>query len=98
VWAKLISTAPGLDGGLNLCTWDLDSSGDTSIPFDASTTGSWQMQTQSGTAKTGGLGYIMICAGPWGGSTPATVEFYLDDISYTEGTSVIDWALYKEQW
>jgi len=25
-------------------------------------------------------------------------EFYLDDISYTEGTSVIDWALYKEQW
>jgi hypothetical protein len=95
-WAKLISTAPGVNGGLNLSTYNLDSGGDPAVAFDANTTDTWQMQTITGTALTGGLGYIMINAGPWGGTDPATVEFYIDDVSYTEGSSVTDWALFKE--
>lgn len=98
-WAKLISTAPGVDGGLNLDTWNLDkdNSGGTSVPFDASTTDSWQTQTQSGIAGTSlGTGYIMINAGPWSGADAATVEFFLDDITYTEGSRVQDWSLFIE--
>lgn len=95
-WAKLISTGPGVDGGLNLSTYGLDNSGDPAIAFDAATTDTWQMQTMSGTAKTGGAGYIMIYGGPYGGTDPAVVEFYIDDVSYTEGAGVSDWALFKE--
>jgi hypothetical protein len=95
-WAKLMSTAPGVDGGLKLSTYGLDSGGDPAVAFDAVTTDTWQMQTITGTALTGGMGYIMINAGPWGGVTPAVVEFYIDDVSYTEGTSVTDWALFQK--
>jgi len=97
-WAKLISTAPGEDGGLNLDTWNLDKDNmaGTSVPFDAGTTDTWQEQVQAGTADSTGMGYIMINAGPWDGSDPATVEFYLDDITYTEGSGITDWALFRK--
>ena len=94
-WAKLISTAPGVNGGLNLATYGL-AAGDPFVAFDAATTNSWQMQSITGNALTGGMGYIMIDAGEWGTADPATVDFYVDDVSYTEGAGVTDWALFKE--
>lgn len=97
-WCKLVSLPGGTaTGGLNLDTWDLDTSGATSVPFDDSVTDSWQSQTQSGTADSTASGYIMIWGGASGESGDShTVQYYLDDISYTEGSRVIDWGLYQE--
>ena len=55
-FVKLISTASGVDGGLNLSTYGLDNFGDPKTAFDAATTGTWQAKSISGVAKSGGLG------------------------------------------
>ena len=95
-WVKLISLGAMPEGGLNLNTYALNTPGDTSVPFDEATTDVWQTQTQSGTAQTGGAGYIMIVSNAgWGATDPADAEFYLDDVTYTEPSGITDWALFN---
>ncbi len=96
-WTKLVAIS---EYGLGLNTYDLDKDnpGGTNIAFDDTLLGTWQSKTLSGQTKAGVSGYIMInSTAPWDATDPATNEFYLDDISYTESSSVSDWSLYANK-
>ena len=98
-WVKLVSIDTGYGMSLQTYNLDLDTPAGTADKYSTVTLNVWQSQTHSGNAfSAAGLGYIMIASqAPWAASDPATYDWFIDDVSYTESSGVGDWSLYASK-
>lgn len=98
-WVNIIELPDTAAGVLLLTVYDIDRDNMAGVTsdFDINTTGTWQTRSISGIASNAGSYPFIMVNNPWNSSpVPGTVEYYVDDVSYTEGTGVSDWALFKE--